>query len=106
MMDVIPILPTAESDILKITRYLHLLDKSCFLRLGMCLGLEYSSVKDLLDSKTYREDVIAAWLRRQDNVDKKSGVPTWRTLVKALRNPQVKQEGIAGDIEKNITTDS
>ena len=52
MMDVIPILPTAESDILKITRYLHLLDKSCFLRLGMCLGLEYSSVKDLLDSTT------------------------------------------------------
>ena len=50
--------------------------------------------------------MIAAWLRRQDNVDKKSGVPTWRTLVKALRNPQVKQEGIAGDIEKNITTDS
>ena len=105
-MDVIPILPTAESDILKITRYLRLLDKSGFLRLGMCLGLEYSSVKDLLDSKTYREDVIAAWLRRKDNVEKKSGVPTWRTLVKALKNPQVKQEGIAGDIEKNITTDS
>ena len=74
MMDVIPILPTAESDILKITRYLHLLDKSGFLRLGMCLGLEYN----LFDSKTYREDVIPAWLRRQDNVEKKSGVPTWR----------------------------
>ena len=56
-------------------------------------------------SATYREDMIAAWLRRQDDVGQKTGIPTWRTLVKALRNRQVGQEGIARiiSIDKNIT---
>ena len=62
----------------------------------------------MMHSETYREDMIAAWLRRQDDVDQKTGVPTWRTLVKALQNPQIGQVGIARTIssEKNITTES
>ena len=59
----------------------------------------------MMHSETYREDVIAAWLRRQDDVDQKRGIPTWRTLVEALRDRQVGQEGIARIISttKNIT---
>ena len=107
-MDVIFIVFTAESDICEIAGYLGQLDRANFCRLGLCLGLRHSSIKDMMHSETYREDMIAAWLRREGDVDKKTGVPTWRTLVKALRNPRVKQDGIAGDIssEKNITTDS
>ena len=59
-------------------------------------------------SETYREDVIAAWLRREGDVDKKTGAPTWSSLVKALRDPYVGQEGIAHEISnaKNIANDS
>ena len=61
----------------------------------------------MMHSETYREDVIAAWLRRQDDVDQKTGIPTWSTLVKALRDRQVGQKGLARIIstDKNITTD-
>ena len=57
--------------------------------------------------ETYRADMIHAWLQRQDDVDKKTGIPTWKTLVKALRDRQVGQEGIARtiSIDKNITTE-
>ena len=103
MMDAILIVPTAESDIFEITGYLHQLDRKNFRLLGMCLGLRRSSIEDMMHSESYRADVIAAWLRRQDDVDKKTGIPTWRTLVKALRNPQVGQAGIASVISNNIT---
>ena len=59
----------------------------------------------MLETRTYRADVIAAWIRKEGDVEKKTGIPTWRTLVKALRNCQVGQEGIASviSIDKNIT---
>ena len=62
----------------------------------------------MLQSPTYREDIIAAWIQRQDQVLQQSGAPTWQTLVKALKNPQVGQGGIANDISrhKNIHTAS
>jgi hypothetical protein len=46
----------------------------------------------------YPDDMVAAWLRSEDNVMSMSGEPTWRTLVEALR--KVRQEGIAKNIEK------
>ena len=84
------------------------MDRTSFFRLGLCLGLRHSSIEDMKYSGTYREDMIAAWLRRQDYVDQKTGVPTWRTLVKALENPRIGQVGIAKTIssDKNITTES
>ena len=98
----------AESDIFEISGYLHKLDRTNFFRLGLCLGLRHSSIEDMKHSETYREDIIAAWLRRQDDVDQKTGIPTWRTLVKALENPQIGQVGIARTIssDKNIITES
>ena len=95
---------TGESDVFEICGYLHGLNKRSILSLGLCLGLNYAKVEDMLGSQTYREDIIAAWIQRQDQVLQKSGVPTWHTLVKALENPQVGQGGIARDIsrDKNI----
>ena len=73
----------------------------------MYLGLRHSSLKDM-NSETYKTDVIAAWIRREGDVDQKTGTPTWSSLVKALMDPYVGQEGIAHDISraKNIATDS
>ena len=50
-------------------------------------------------------NVIAAWLRREGDVNKMTGIPTWRSLVKTLWDHQVGQEGIAKDIsiDKDIT---
>lgn len=97
-----------ESDIFEICGYLHGLDKRSISSIGLCLGLSYAKVEDILQSPTYREDIIAAWIQRQDQVLQKSGAPTWLTLVKALKNPQVGQGGIASDIsrDKKIRTSS
>lgn len=53
---------------------------------------------NLKKMKTHPQDVVAAWLRQEDNVMSKSGEPTWRSLVKALR--EVGQEGVARKIEQ------
>ena len=52
-------------------------------------------------------NVIAAWLRREGGVNKMTGIPTWRSLVKALWDRQVGRKGIAKDISinKDITTE-
>ena len=49
------------------------------------------------DSDTFIDDVLAAWLHREDDVEKR-GVPTWKTLVKVLNHRLLGQTGIAGDI--------
>ena len=49
------------------------------------------------DSKTFLDDMIAAWLQKVDRV----GVPTWQRLVKALTHKRVGQTGIANEIEKD-----
>ena len=49
------------------------------------------------DSDTFRDDVIAAWLQKEDNVTKK-GVPTWKTLVRALRDRRLNKIGVADAI--------
>ena len=48
--------------------------------------------------KDLPEEMVAAWLRRDDFVQSMSGEPTWRTLIEALR--KVGLEGTATDIEK------
>ena len=57
-----------------------------------------------MDSQTFRDDTVAAWLQREDNVVIRRGVPTWRTLVRALRDRRVNQIGVAGKIaaDKNV----
>ena len=52
----------------------------------------------MASSETFRDDMIAAWLQKEDQVTKR-GVPTWETLVKALRDRRVNQTGVADKIE-------
>ena len=54
-------------------------------------------------SNTFRENMIAAWLQKEDDVTRR-GLPTWETLVKALRNDRVNQNGVADKIasDKNV----
>ena len=53
--------------------------------LGISLGLYHCHLKDMRSSETFRDDMIDAWLQKEDNVLKR-GVPTWETLTKALRD--------------------
>ena len=49
---------------------------------------------------TYLDNMVTAWLRQEDDVMKRHP-PTWRNLVKALRDKMVRQNGIASTIEGN-----
>ena len=84
--------------------YLHTLDKSQLTNLGLVLGLSLHRVRGLMDSATFLGDMILSWLSQADQVATKSGVPTWRSLVKALRHKLLGQNGIANQIttDKNL----
>ena len=68
--------------------------------LGQVLGLTQRKVENMKESDIFLDKVIAAWLRREDHVEKR-GMPTWRTLVKALRHPRIGQNGLANDISRD-----
>jgi len=85
----------ASDDHLAVTDFLLGLEKHHIYHLGLVLGLNQRRVKSMMDSSTtFLDDVIAAWLRREDQVR----VPTWVNLVKALRHPRLSQTGIADKI--------
>ena len=67
--------------------------------LGVVLGLSQQRVKGWLDSHsgTFLDDVITAWLRKEDMVDKR-GIPTWKSLVKALQRRRVALVDVANKI--------
>ena len=88
----------AAIDDLEVTNYLLDLGKNDIYKLGLTLGLYHSHLAKMRDSETFRDDVIVAWLQKEDQV-LKMGVPTWKTLVKALRDPRVNQTGVAAKIE-------
>ena len=54
----------------------------------------------MIDSGTFLDDVVVAWLQKTDQVMKR-GVPTWRRLVEALKDKTVGQNGIASTIAKD-----
>ena len=82
---------------MEITDYLLRLDKPSIYHLGVALGFSHHRMKEIKDSETFLDDMIAAWLQKVDQV----GVPTWQRLVKALRHRRVGQTGIASEIEKD-----
>ena len=57
--------------------------------------MSYSKLRKMTK---YPDDMVAAWLRREDFVRSMSGEPTWRILVEALR--KVGQEGTARYFEE------
>ena len=84
-------------------KYLRNLGQTDIYHLGLTLGLNHPHLKDLESSKTFKEDMIAAWLQKEDQVTRK-GLPTWETLVKALRDDQVEQNGVADKIATDTIT--
>ena len=97
----------AIDDLLEVTDYLPKdLGQNEIYNLGITLGLKQPQVKKMRDSDTFKDDVIAAWLQKEDQVTKRGIKPTWETLAKALRHPRVNQTRIAEKIETeklNIT---
>lgn len=62
------------------------------LSLGGALGLAFNALKKM---KVLPDDMVAAWLRKEDYVQED---PTWRGLIEALK--VVGQRGIAESIEE------
>ena len=89
-----------ENDLLDVTDYLQNMEKIHIYNLGLVLGLRQTKVKDMMDLPTFRDDVITAWLRKEDQVSEK-GEPSWTILVDALKHPRVGQTGIADNIAKD-----
>lgn len=91
---------TGTEDLRDITSYLHKLDKTAVCNLGLVLGLDYTRLQGMMDSPTFLQSMLAAWLQRVDQVQQ-IGVPTWKKLVEALRDPTVGQNGISTNIEQD-----
>ena len=89
-----------EDDLLELTDYLKNLEKTHIYHLGLVLGLRKNRVKTMMDSVVFLDDVIAAWLRKEDKVTEK-GEPSWIVLVNALKHPRVGQTGIANKIAED-----
>ena len=93
-------LDLAENDLLEITDYLLNMEKNHIYHLGLVLGLTQPKLKAMKDCDTFLDNVIAAWLRKEDYV-KDKGEPSWTVLISALKHPRVGQTGIANDIAKD-----
>ena len=91
---------TDDGDLFDIKCYLLDLEKTHIYNLGLALGLSQRKVKNMRDSDTFVDDVLAAWLRKEDSVENK-GVPSWRTLVRVLKHRLLGQTGIASQICKD-----
>lgn len=87
-------------DIADIISYLYKLDKTAVCNLSLVLGLSYTRLQDKVDSPNFLKDSLTAWLQMVDQVQQ-VGIPTWKKLVEALRDPRVGQNGIATNIEQD-----
>ena len=68
------------------------------INLGLVLGLDYQRLNTMMDTPTFLEEMVAGWLQRVDRVEI-TGVPRWKRLAKALRDPRVGQNGVAYNIK-------
>ena len=77
------------------TGYLTGLNKEQIYNLGLVLGLSYHYVIDLRDNCSsnvqFLDAVVAGWLQKKDKVRDVS----WKSLIKALQNERLGQNGIA-----------
>ena len=89
---------TAIDDHPEIKKYLLDLTQTDIHNLGLTLGLYHRHLKSMRDSGTFRDDMIDAWLQKEDQVLKR-GLPTWETLVKALKDREINQIEVAKEIE-------
>ena len=86
-------------DHFEVTEYLDELQTPQIIKLGEALGLYYPSLKKM---QSPLEDMVEAWLRKDDSVLAKTGLPCWKSLMEALL--KTKNTGIAEKIrqEKNV----
>lgn len=90
--------PLTAKDFSLITQHLRQLNIEELRSLGVELGVCYSRLKNT-SQESLLYDMVNAWLRRDDEVIKCSGEPSWKTLCKALEAKG--HNGIASDIRKN-----
>ena len=90
----------AHAGIAGITSYLHPLDRTAVINLGLVLGLDFNRLRTMMDSQTFLQDMLAGWLQRVDRV-LQTGAPTWKRLVEALKDPRVGHNGIASKIKQD-----
>ena len=79
----------------EISRYLMDLDDQQIVQVGLALGMNYAKLKRM---RSLPGDMVAAWLRREDDVLEVSGAPTWKVLSEALKD--VGQTGLAMKIQQ------
>ena len=73
---------------------LRTLDRGEMVDLGGALGLFLPTLNRM---QSFPRDMVAAWLKREDNVLSNSGKPSWSKLVNALK--EIGQTGVAEDIK-------
>ena len=100
---------TELKDMVTVRGYLVDLDKEqmYMLHVGLILGLHSTTLYNKYEGSSkvnYLDDVLAAWFRKQDDVERK-GVPSWATLATALESTQLRQNGIASKIRKDQCCD-
>ena len=83
-----------------ITSYLHQLDRTTVFNLGLVLGLNYFRLKAMMGSPNFLQDMLATWLVGRDSM-LRTGVPTWKRLVEALKAPRIGQNELASKIEQD-----
>ena len=82
-------------NLFEITRYLIDLSNEQLIDLGGALGLRYPTLRRMKDLPN---EMVAAWLLRQEDVLETSGEPTYERLAKALE--QIGQNGLAKDVRE------
>ena len=80
--------------------YLQEIETVKLIELGQCLGLNRMRLKRS-GSKELIGDLVTSWINRDDRVLEKSGLPTWRSLAKALQD--VHMTGISEDIQRDFS---
>lgn len=86
-----PLCPIDKSNISEIAGCLQKLDETHIFDLGMTLGISHSKLTEMMDSPSFAEDIITAWLQREEQ----RGAPSWVTMISALTDLLVKQEGMS-----------
>ena len=80
-----------------VTKHLRDLSNEDLIRVGGALGLYYPRLRKMTP---LLEELVAAWLNKDDNVRVASGDPTWESLIKALRD--IDKTGLAEEITQGI----
>ena len=81
----------------QITNSLKQLRNKELVKVGLRLGLHYATL-ERMSPETLLDDMVHAWLRKDDDVLGASGEPTWESLSIALCD--CGHRGIASDIKR------